>query len=280
MLHRDRASSILTTDDHSTSKGRGKLSELSSSPTTGDVQNLPDHPVMPNAKEKAKGRWRPIALLAAVLAVIILSRFLGIGERLGDLRQWIASLGPWGPAVFIMLYVAATVAALPGSAITVVAGAIFGSLLGVVIVSIASTLGAGLSFLLGRYFARDAVVRWLSGNEKFARLDRLTEEHGAVIVALTRLVPLFPFNLLNYGFGLTRVRFWTYLFWSWLCMLPGTVLYVLGADALAKGISEGRVPWALVAALAAAGVVLVFLIRRARRVLRQKEAEAENTSGQ
>jgi uncharacterized membrane protein YdjX (TVP38/TMEM64 family) len=225
-----------------------------------------------------QGRWRPIALIAGIIAILILSKFFGLGQRLGDLREWIAALEPWGPAVFILLYVSATVAALPGSAITVAAGALFGSILGVILVSIASTLGASLSFLIGRYFAREAVARWLEDNEKFNRLDRLTEKHGAIIVALTRLVPLFPFNLLNYGFGLTRVPFGTYVFWSWLCMLPGTVLYVVGADAVVKGIAEGRVPWLLVAALAVAGIILIFLVRRARRILTIKETETKAAS--
>lgn len=239
-----------------------------------------EHSEPQGEQKKAQGWWRPVALLAVIVAILILSKVFGLGERLGDLRQWIASLGPWGPAVFILLYAVATVAALPGSAITVVAGALFGSVLGVIVVSIASTLGASLSFLVGRYFAREAVARWLSQNEKFGRLDRLTEDHGAIIVALTRLVPIFPFNLLNYGFGLTRVPFGTYVFWSWLCMLPGTVLYVVGADAVTKGLAEGRVPWGLIAAVSVAGVILVLLVRRARRMLanREKETKVETVS--
>ena len=106
------------------------------------------------------------------------------------------------------------------------------------------------------------------------QLDALTERHGAIIVAITRLVPIFPFNLLNYGFGLTRVPFWTYLFWSWLCMIPGTVLYVVGADAFTRGLAEGRVSWALIGALAVALLVLVLLVRYARRVLAEREAAA------
>ena len=129
-------------------------------------------------------------------------------------------------------------AALPGSALTVAEGALFGSLLGVLLVSFASTVGAGLSFLI----ARDSVARWLEHNEKFRRPDNLTEKHGAMIVALTRLVPIFPFNMLNHGFGLTRVPFWSYLFWSWLCRLPGMVVYVPGADAVFKAVSRARCP--------------------------------------
>jgi uncharacterized membrane protein YdjX (TVP38/TMEM64 family) len=216
--------------------------------------------------------WKPILLIAVIVAILVLAKVFGLDERIGGIRDWIQSLGAWGPFVFILLYAAGVVAALPGAALTIAAGGLFGSVLGVGVVSVASTFGASLAFLVSRYFARNAVVRWLSGNEKFQKLDQLTEEHGAIIVALTRLVPLFPFNLLNYGFGLTRVPFRIYVFWSWLCMLPGTVLYVVGADALFKGISQGRVPWALIGALVGTGVVLFFLVRCARRKLKEKEA--------
>jgi uncharacterized membrane protein YdjX (TVP38/TMEM64 family) len=185
-----------------------------------------------NTKSRKQDLWRPILLVAVIIAVLALSKVLGLGERLVLLRDWIRSLG--------------------------------------------ATVGASLAFLISRYFARDAIVRWLSDKEKFRRLDRLTEQHGAIIVALTRLVPLFPFNLLNYGFGLTRVRFWTYVFWSWLCMLPGTILYVVGADAIAKAIAQGRVPWTLVAILVAAAIALALLVRFARRKLQAKENKTGN----
>jgi len=219
--------------------------------------------------------WRPLVLLTLVIVVLVLARFLGLGDKLGDLRDWIKGLGPLGPLVFILIYVAAVVAALPASPISVAAAALFGSVLGIILVVIGATLGAGLAFLVGRYFAREAVVNWLGKNEKFRRLDQLTEEHGAIIVALTRLVPIFPFNLLNYGFGLTRVPFWTYIFWTWLCIIPGTVLYVVGADAVLKGVAQGNVPWPLVLAFVAALIFLIILVRFARRRLQAREQETE-----
>ncbi|MFQ5881485.1 MAG: TVP38/TMEM64 family protein [Candidatus Methylomirabilales bacterium] len=239
----------------------------------------------PNASSDKQGKrhdwWRPVTLLVVIVAILVLAKTFGIGERLSVLREWIEGLGPWGPVVFVFLYSAAVVVAIPGSALTVAAGALFGSVLGVVLVINAATLGASLAFLIARYFARDAVARWLSSNEKFQKLDRLTEEHGAIIVALTRLVPLFPFNLLNYGFGLTRVPFWTYVVWSWLCMLPGTILYVVGADAFTRGLAEGQVPWGLVGALIGAGLILALLVQHARRTLKEKEikAKAEENRG-
>lgn len=219
----------------------------------------------------ARSKTRLVVLVLLIATALVLAKVFGAGERLGELRGWIEALGPWGPLVFVLLYVVAVVFMLPASALTLAAGALFGSALGATVVSIAATLGAGLSFLISRYFARAAVSEWLSKSEKFQRLDQMTEQHGAIMVALTRLVPLFPFSLLNYGFGLTRVPFRTYLFWSWLCMLPGTLLYVIGADALTKGLAQGRVPWPLVAGAVVAAVVLTVLVRLAQRKLTARE---------
>jgi len=227
--------------------------------------------------------WRPIALLMVVIAIFVLSYAFGIGEKLAALRGWIEALGALGPAVFILIYAGAVIAALPGSAITIIAGAIFGSVSGIIVVSIASTLGASLAFLIGRYFARDATAKWLSKRAKFKKLDDLTERHGAIMVALVRIVPIFPFNFVNYGFGLTKVRFWTYVFWSWLCMLPGTVLYVVGTDAISRAIIQKSVPWPLIGVLIGVGILLVVLVKLARKRLHEEDEEmpqaADTSSG-
>ncbi len=221
-----------------------------------------------------RGWLKPVLLVAVLAAILAAARVFDLGDRLVELRAWILGLGPLGAVVFVLIYGVATTVALPASVLTVAAGAMFGSAQGVALVSVGSTLGAAGAFALARWLARDAVSRWLADSEKFRQLDALTGRHGAIIVAITRLVPIFPFNLLNYGFGLTRIPFWTYLFWSWLCMLPGTVLYVVGADAIARGLAEGRVPWALVAALAVALGILALLVRHARRLLARREASA------
>lgn len=233
------------------------------------IQNFVElEQAQPAAAEPAGRPWlRPLLLALVVLALLVAAKVFGLGDRLDDLRSWILGLGPWGPLVFIAIYAIAVVAAIPGSVLTIAAGAMFGSLLGVAVVSVASTLGAAMAFAVARWFARDSVARWLKNNEKFTKLDRMTSRHGAIVVAITRLVPLFPFTLLNYGFGLTGVRFRTYVLWSWLCMLPGTVLYVVGADAVTRGLAEGRVPWSLVAILVVTGAVLTLIVRRARRAL-------------
>jgi uncharacterized membrane protein YdjX (TVP38/TMEM64 family) len=205
-------------------------------------------------------------LLAGLLvAVIILLRFTSAGDKLTDLREWISNMGSWGPLVFVLIYIVAVVAALPGSAITIVGATLFGSVGGVVLVSIASTIGASLSFLIARYLARNFILGKLARNDHFQKLERLTAEHGAIIVAIARLVPLFPFNVINYGFGLTAIRFRTYVFWSWLCMLPGTVLYVVGTDAIVSGLASEKIPWLLIGVLLMVGIVLILLVRQAKK---------------
>lgn len=233
-----------------------------------------DNGAAPAGPAKGKGAWPRLALLAlAVAALMAAAHYFDLGQRLTELRGWIAAQGAWGPAIFVLVYAGATVAMIPGTVLTFAAGPLFGSVVGVVAVSLGSTLGAALAFLASRHLARQAVASRLAGNPTLARLDRMSQRHGDIIVAITRLVPLFPFNLLNYALGLTRVSFWSYVFWSWLCMLPATVIYVVGADAVATGLAQGRVPWALIGVVLAGVVILVLLVRRARARLRADEPE-------
>ena len=210
---------------------------------------------------------RPLLFLIFLLGIIIILKFSGAADKLIYVREWINGLGFWGPLVFILIYILAVILALPGSAITIAGATLFGSVWGVVLVSIASTIGASIGFLISRYLARDFILRKFAQNEKFLKLDRMTEEHGAMVVAITRLLPIFPFNILNYGFGLTGVPLRTYIFWSWLCMLPGTILYVVGTDTVLCGISEGRIPWLLVSVLLLVALILAFLVYWARKKL-------------
>jgi len=224
-----------------------------------------------DSRQKKHIPVKPLLLLVIVIAIIVVSARMGVGEKLGALQDWIRSLGVLGPLVFMGVYAVATVAALPGSALSIVAGAIFGPVLGVIVVIFAATLGAGLAFLVSRYFARSSIERWLEGNEKFRKLDELTARHGDIMVAITRLVPIFPFNLLNYGFGLTRVAFKTYIVWSFVCMLPGTILYVVGSAAVAEAVREGKVPWVLVVVVAMILGIIVVLGRQAKKKLKEDD---------
>lgn len=215
----------------------------------------------------------PLLVLLALAGLVVAGRLLGLGEKVALLRDWIATLGLMGPFVYVGIYIIAVVMAIPGAAITALAGALFGSVLGVVVVSVGSTVGAGLCFLIARFLAREAITRKLAGNRHFERLEVLTNRHGALMVAIARLVPLFPFNVLNYGFGLTGIPFSTYLMWSWLCMLPGTVLYVVGGDTLTRSLAEGKVPWVLVLTLVMVGGIIALLVRAARRKISEEKPE-------
>ena len=220
--------------------------------------------------EKPRDWWKLVVLIVIIVTLFIVVNVYGFGGNIEELQQWIQSLGVWGPIAFFVIYLGAVIATIPGTIFGVIAGAIFGSVIGVILISIASTIGASLTFLIARYFARDIVARWLSKNKTMKRLDQLTEDHGVFIVGLTRLIPLFPFTLLNYGFGLTKVSFKTYVFWSWLCMLPGTIIVVVGTDLLTQEITQGRAPLELVGILVITALILGSIIWYERGQLQEK----------
>lgn len=144
---------------------------------------------------------------------------------LTDALNWINNQGPVGAAAFILLYVVATVAFLPGSLLTLGAGFVFGVFQGSLLVFVGATVGATAAFLVGRYLARGWVSKKIEGNQKFASIDRAVGKEGFKIVLLTRLSPVFPFNVLNYAMGLTSVSLKDYVLAS-VGMLPGTIAYV------------------------------------------------------
>lgn len=201
-----------------------------------------------------------------------------IGQTVLSLIEWIRGAGVPGALVFILAYAAATVALLPGSLLTLGAGFAYGPVLGTAIVSPASVLGATLSFLLGRTVARGWITRKISGNARFSALDRAIGENGLKILVLVRLSPIFPFNVVNYAFGLTALRPLTYILGSFVGMLPGTILFVylgslageaatlLSGDRPDAGIAGRALYWV---GLAATVGVTVLITRIARRALKQ-----------
>ena len=204
------------------------------------------------------------------------------GGLLPRFAAWVNGLGAWGPLAFIVGYAAAVVAFVPGSVLTLAAGAIFGLWRGVVCVFVAAVLGSAAAFLVSRYLARAVIERRIAANPRFAAIDRAVAAEGRKIVFLLRLSPVFPFTLLNYALGLTRVRFIDYVLAS-PGMLPGTLLYVyygkLAGDvaALVGGapIEKGAGYWTVLAlGLAATVIVTTLVTRTARRALREATADA------
>ena len=210
----------------------------------------------------AMRRWaRPALILALLVAGVVATRALGLGdlirlENVARLKQWIEGFGALAPVVFIAGYVLAVVFFVPGLPITVLGGVAFGPVRGTLYVWIAATIGAALAFLVARYAVRSTVERWVRASPRLARLDDQTAEHGWRIVMLTRLVPLFPFNLQNYAYGLTRIGFWPYAITSSICMLPGTAAFTFAGGALSEGRGDVR---RTLGYLAVAGVLLVLV---------------------
>jgi len=222
-------------------------------------------------RSSGAAKWLTIAAIAAALVAAFF--LFDLRALLREGLEAIGRLGPWGPTIFIAIYIVAAVLFLPGSVLTLGAGAAFGVALGSVYVSIASTLGATAAFLVGRYLARGWVAKKIEGNASFAAIDRAVATEGWKIVGLTRLSPVFPFSLLNYAFGVTRVSLRDYVLASWIGMMPGTVMYVyVGSLARAAG-DRTRTPaeWALYGVgLVATIVVTVFVTRLARSSLAKR----------
>lgn len=214
-------------------------------------------------------KWILIAVFAAI--VLILVRTLPSEELQASFKDWIAGLGVWGPIAFVLIYIFATVCLIPGSLVTLAGGAVFGLSLGFALVSVASTTGAALAFLIARYVARAKVAEMAEANAKFAAVDEAISEGGWKIVALLRLSPAIPFNWQNYLYGLTRIRFWPYVLTSWIAMMPGTFMYVyLGTVAGAASTGEEKSLWQwglLIVGLLATIVVTGYITRLARQKL-------------
>ena len=218
--------------------------------------------------QRGGGRARVVAIAAGVAALLLVAHLLDARAWLVSALEWIRGLGPWAPVVFCALYVVASVGA----------GAVFGLVKGIAVVSISATLGATAAFLVGRYVARGWVERTIAADSRFQAIDAAVAREGGKIVALLRLSPVVPFNLLNYAFGVTRVRLRDYVIAPWAGMLPGVLLYVyLGSLAgdLASGVATGRTrtpaEWAFYAVgLLATVAVTIYVARVARAALAKR----------
>jgi uncharacterized membrane protein YdjX (TVP38/TMEM64 family)/rhodanese-related sulfurtransferase len=207
-----------------------------------------------------------IALLLVLVAGIALAIVYRDAFDAAALEAWVDNAGAAGPVAFVLIYALATVLFLPGSVLTLAGGALFGPVLGTVLNLTGATLGAALAFLVSRHLASDWVARKTGGRLK--QLIQGVESEGWRFVAFVRLVPLFPFNLLNYALGLTRIPFWHYMIASAVCMLPGAIAYTYlgyaGREAIAGG--ESLIQKILLGiALLAVVAFLPRLVARLRR---------------
>jgi uncharacterized membrane protein YdjX (TVP38/TMEM64 family) len=245
--------------------------------------------IPPDAREPAGptggGRAWKVAVAVVVIGALVLLGRQG-ASALPDLLERVRDLGPTAALAFMGIYALATVAWVPGSVLTLAAGAIFGLVHGTIYTLIGATVGAALAFLVSRYLARAAVERRLGASRKLRAIDEALAREGAKVVFLVRLSPVFPFNALNYALGLTSVRFWHYAAASAVGMIPGTFLYVYtgyAAGQLATG-AAGAGPRGvgyyvlLGVGLLATIAVTVLVTRTARRAL-HRSADIDGEDG-
>jgi len=198
-------------------------------------------------------------------------------DLLRSALEWIDSLGLLGPLAFIVLYIVATIAFLPGSILTLGAGVVFGVIQGSIYVFLGATIGASLAFVVGRYLARSWVSKRIADNHQFNAIDQAVGREGFKIVLLTRLSPIFPFNLLNYALGVTGVSFRDYIL-GCVGMIPGTIMYVY-IGSLAGNIAtigaedqptDPTIQWAIrIIGFMATVAVTIYVTRIARNVLEE-----------
>lgn len=217
--------------------------------------------------------------IAVIIAALIAStRFIDFQGLLTSALNWINDLGPLAAIVFMVIYMVATVLFAPASILTLGAGVVFGVFKGSLYVYIAASIGASLAFLVGRYVARGWVEKQIEGNPRFKAIDQAVAEEGIKIVLLTRLSPIFPFNLLNYAYGLTKVTFRDYVIGT-LGILPGTIMFVyvgsLAKNLATLGSEEVAAPsgiqWAIrIIGFIATVAVTIYVTKIAKKALNQR----------
>lgn len=227
-----------------------------------------------------------IGIAVIVAALIASTRFINFQDLLTNALEWINNLGAAAAIVFIVIYMVATVLFFPASLLTLGAGVVFGVFLGSLYVFIAASIGASLAFLVGRYIARGWVEKQIEGNPRFKAIDQAVAEEGVKIVLLTRLSPIFPFNLLNYAYGLTKVTFRDYVVGT-LGILPGTIMFVyvgsLAKNLATLGSEEVATPsgiqWALrIIGFLATVAVTVYVTKIAKKALNERVETEANPS--
>jgi len=225
----------------------------------------------------------------ALVALFLAFKLLPLENYLTSFFETIKSLGIWGPVLLTVVYIFATILMVPGTILTLGAGFTFGLVVGTIAVSVGSIVGALAAFVVGRTMARDFVTQKAALYPKFAAVDQAVGQAGFKIVMLTRLSPLFPFNVLNYLFSITKVSTRDYFMASWIGMLPGTILYVYFGTAiksladLASGNFEGGMGQKVLlgVGLVATVAVTVYVTRVARgAILEYVPDERSAASGQ
>ena len=214
--------------------------------------------------ERKKNVGKLVGIGLVLLAVAVIAKVTGLTDyisldNLDALRGWIDGFGAIAPVVFVAVYAAAVVAFLPATPLTLLSGLVFGAVWGTLWAWVGATLGATLALLVGRYAARGLVESWKVDNKRVKKLDEGVEKHGWRMLLITRLVPVFPFSLQNYVYGLTKIRLGTYVLVTGICIVPGVIVYSFAGGSLATA-QEDLTKTFVYLGVAAVFFVLISLI--------------------
>lgn len=224
-------------------------------------------------KNNKKSLVKITVIVGIIVLVVLLLNILGVFdsisiENIQGLKDWISGFGILGPIVYILLYTSVCLFFLPRVPVTVLAGISFGPVMGAVYALIGSITGASTAFLIARYAARDMVEGWAEDNEQFQKIDEGVEKQGWKMLIVTRLVPIFPFCLQNFAYGLSKMKFQTYILISSVFMIPGTVTLTFMSGAVVNGeeIEESLIYFGL-------GVVLLVVLVLISRWIQKRNSD-------
>jgi uncharacterized membrane protein YdjX (TVP38/TMEM64 family) len=218
--------------------------------------------------ERRRALWPFAAFGVFLLAMLVAGRAIDVSRHVEIAQGWTSALGILAPGAYVVLYVAATLIGVPGMPFTLLSPLLFGVVPAFVTMVVASGVSAGAAFLIARYVARDAFAERLADTEGFARLTGMVEAHDWVVIPVLRILPIAPFAIVNYGFGLTGVSFWRYILWSEAAMVPMNALLVLGADVFYNAATRGTVAWPLIGGVAVSALLVAGLAALGLRTLR------------
>jgi uncharacterized membrane protein YdjX (TVP38/TMEM64 family) len=219
--------------------------------------------------------WKRLLIFVVLIAIVALAcyqqgvfDFVKAGtlkDRVERLDQVFQRLGAWAPAAFIVIWILSCVLLIPGLPVTIAGALVFGAVWGSVWTGIGANLGAAAAFLVGRYAARGMVAGWVEKNKSLKKIDEGVRQQGWRMLMITRLVPIFPFSIQNYVYGLTNIPFRTYVLVTFPTILPGTIAFNFAVGSareviLSGGRPEGLKKTGLYLAVAAVFFVFVSLI--------------------
>ncbi len=212
-----------------------------------------------------------VAVIAVAIGVAKVTGFLDFVSDIEAMQSYFASLGIVGYLIYILIYVVIAVFMLPASVITIVAGIVFGPVLGGLLALFGATIGASVAFSIGKYIARDSIVKKFENNPIFNKIEKGVKENGTSFLILTRLVPVFPYNVQNYAYGVTSMKLFTFSVVSFICMAPGAFIYAfMAGEIVTNGVSVK-----LLIQFAVAGLILFVVSLIPKYIAKRKGISLE-----